>query len=144
MFRMIALVLILTISSISMADEKSKPKFDPKSIVGTWTITSGLKYGEKVEAKALEGDIVIAADKITIKSPDMTHEMTYKLDTSKSPVVIDMEGTEGAAKGFKTEGIIEVTKDGLKLAYAFPGEKRPEKFESPKDSKVLYFQLKKK
>lgn len=144
MFRFVAPVLALAICTVSLADDKTKAKFDPKSIIGTWTITSGLKYGTKVEPKALEGDIVITAEKITIKSPDMTHEMTYKVDASKSPVTIDMEGTEGAAKGFKSEGIIELGKDGLKLAYAFPGEPRPDKFDSVKESKVLYFVMKKK
>lgn len=144
MFRFITSALVLTIATTAIAEEKEKAKFDPKSITGTWTITSGVKFGTKVEGKALEGDMTITADKITIKSPDMTHVMTYKLDADKTPITIDMEGTEGAAKGFKAEGIIELSKDELKLAYAFPGEKRPAKFESGKDSKVLLFVMKKK
>ncbi|WP_020474379.1 TIGR03067 domain-containing protein [Zavarzinella formosa] len=144
MFRFIAPMLALAITTATMAEEKEKAKFDPKAITGTWTIVSGMKYGTTVESKALEGDVIITADKITIKSPDKTHVMTYKLDAAKTPINIDMEGLEGDAKGFKAEGIIELTKDELKLAYSFPGEKRPAKLESEKDSKVLFFTMKKK
>ncbi len=42
-----------------------------------------------------------------------------------------------------SEGIIEVKGDEIKLCYAMPMEKRPTKFESPKDSKILYFTMKK-
>jgi uncharacterized protein (TIGR03067 family) len=60
-----------------------------------------------------------------------------------------MEGKEGPAAGAKAEGIVSLDGDTLKLAYTttiagsgFDG-KRPTKFETTKDSKSLYFVLKK-
>ena len=143
MQRMLSAALVLAVVTTAAAEDK-KDTFDPKSLIGTWVYVSGVKYGNKVDAKALEGEVIVTADKITIKAPDKTHVMTYKLDAGKSPVKIDMEGLEGDAKGFKSEGILEVKGAEWRLAYAFPGEKRPEKFDSPKDSKILVFTMKKK
>jgi uncharacterized protein (TIGR03067 family) len=55
-----------------------------------------------------------------------------------------MVGKEGPAKGLTSEGIVSVEGGELKLCYSFPGEKRPKEFASAKDSKDLYFVMKKK
>jgi uncharacterized protein (TIGR03067 family) len=143
MQRLFSAALMLAVATAATAEDK-KDTFDPKSITGAWVIVSGVKFGDKLDAKSLGGDVTVTADKITIKAPDKTHVMSYKLDAGKTPVKIDMEGLEGDAKGFKSEGIIEVKGNEWRLAYAYPGEKRPEKFESPKDSKILMFTMKKK
>lgn len=127
--------------SPTMAEDKTA--FDASKIEGTWKIVSGIKYGEKVEAKSLEGTVIITKDLITIKGGDMTHEMTYKLDTKTTPVSITMTGKEGPAKDMTAEGIIELKGEQLKLCYGFPGEKRPTAFESKKDDKNLCFVMKK-
>ena len=122
--------------------EEKKAAFDASKLEGKWKFVSGEKYGEKVDAKALEGEVTITKDTITIKAPDMTHVIDFKLDAKATPVVISMTGKEGAAKGLETSGIIEVKGDDLKLCYAFPGEKRPTEFAAKKDTKNLYFVLK--
>ena len=138
------LFALVAVAGLSSAEEK---KFDASKLEGKWKITEGMKNGEKVKDDNLKADIIITKDTVTIKAPDMTHVMSYKLDTSKSPVHIDMEGKEGPAAGTKGEGIIEVDGDTLKLAYTtnIPGfdGKRPEKFDAPKDSKAFYFVMKK-
>jgi uncharacterized protein (TIGR03067 family) len=73
----------------------------------------------------------------------MTHVMAYKIDAKATPVAITMTGKEGPSKDFVSEGIIEIKGDEVKLCYAMPKEERPKKFESPKDSKILYFIMKK-
>ncbi len=134
---------LLVLFGISTAAEKDAPKFDAAKLEGKWKITSGIKYGEKLGDKAIGGVITIEKGKITIKDETMTHVMTFKVDGSKSPVEIDMTGVEGPAKDLKSEGLIELKGDELKLVYSFPGEKRPTAFESKKESKVLFFTLKK-
>jgi uncharacterized protein (TIGR03067 family) len=136
---------LVAVAGLSSAEEK---KFDASKLEGKWKITDGTKNGEKVKEENLKGEIIITKDTVTIKG-DMTHVMAYKLDTSKSPVQIDMEGKEGPSASFKAEGIIALDGDTLKIAYTtnitgsgFDG-KRPEKFETTKDSKSLYFVLKK-
>jgi uncharacterized protein (TIGR03067 family) len=138
------LFAIVAVAGLASAEEK---KFDATKLEGTWKITEGTKNGTKVEEANLKGEVIISKDKVTIKGPDMTHVMAFKLDATKSPVEIDMEGKEGPAAGSKAEGIIEVDGDTLKLAYStnIPGfdGKRPTKFESTKDNKAFYFVLKK-
>ncbi|MEZ6139675.1 MAG: TIGR03067 domain-containing protein [Zavarzinella sp.] len=126
------------------AEEKPVAKFDDAALKGTWTTVKGWNNGNKVEEANLEGDITFEKGVITIKSKDITHKMSFKIDPKGKPMHIDMEGLDGPAKGFTTVGIIEVEKDSMKLAYAFPGGKRPTAFESKKDSMVFYFELKKK
>ncbi len=133
---------LLVLFGFSTAADKEAPKFDASKLEGKWKITSGVKYGEKLDEKAFAGVVTIEKGKITIKDETTTHVMSFKIDASKNPVEIDMTGLEGPAKDFKSEGLIELKGDDLKLVYSFPGEKRPTAFESKKDSKVLFFTLK--
>jgi uncharacterized protein (TIGR03067 family) len=128
------LCALVAVAGLAAAEEK---KFDAAKMEGKWKMVSGTKAGDKLEGKSLEGDVTIDKEKFTIKGGDMTHVMAFKLDTSKSPIQIDMEGKEGPAKGFTAEGIIQLDGDKLTLAYALPEGKRPEKFESTKDNKAM-------
>ncbi|HJZ91178.1 MAG TPA: TIGR03067 domain-containing protein [Gemmataceae bacterium] len=128
------LCALVAVAGLAAAEEK---KFDASKMEGKWKMVSGTKSGDKLEGKSLEGEVTVDKEKFTIKGGDMTHVMAFKLDTSKSPVQIDMEGKEGPSQGFKAEGIIQLDGDKLTLAYALPEGKRPEKFESAKDSKTM-------
>jgi uncharacterized protein (TIGR03067 family) len=143
-----AAVALVAVAGFATAEEgKAKPKFDAEKLVGKWKFTEGTKSGAKVDAKNLESDVTITKDAFTIEGGGEKHVMKFKIDASKSPVQIDMEGDEGPAKGFKAEGIIAIDGDTIKLAYAtsIPGfeGKRPEKFESTKDNKAFLFIMKK-
>lgn len=128
------LFALVAVAGLASAEEK---KFDAAKVEGKWKMVAGTKAGTKLEGKTLEAEVTIDKDKITIKAPDMTHVMAYKLNTGKAPVQIDMEGKEGAATGLKTEGIVSLDGDKLTLAYALPDGKRPEKFESTKDNNAM-------
>ena len=132
----------LAFTAAPVLGEEKKAEFDASKFEGKWKMTAGEKFGDKVDAKAMEGEVTINKDTIIIKGNDMTHMMKYKLDTKASPVAISMEGTEGPAKGFKAEGIVEVKGDELKLCYAMPDEKRPTSFGTKKGDKNLYFVMK--
>lgn len=134
-------VALMVVAAPVIAEEK-KADFDPAKLEGKWKITSGEKFGEKVEGKSIEGVITISKDTITIKAPDMTHVMKFKLDAKASPVAITMVGEEGPAKGFTSEGIIELKGDELKLCYAMPEQKRPTTFGTKKGEQALYFVMK--
>lgn len=131
-------------AGFAIGEEK---KFDAASLVGTWKATAGMKAGEKMDAKMLEGEIIITKDTITIKGSDMTHVMSYKVDATKSPIVIDMVGKEGPAKDIKGEGVIGLTGDELTLVYVpqIPGNelKRPGELKSTKENKALMIVMKK-
>lgn len=140
---------LVAFAGLAIPEEgKGKPKFDASKLVGKWKFTEGMKAGNKVEAKNLEGsDVTITKDSFTIEGGGEKHVMKFKIDATKSPVQIDMEGEEGPSKGTKAEGIIAIDGDTVKLAYGtnIPGfeAKRPEKFESTKDNKAFYFVMKK-
>lgn len=139
------LIAVLAVTGLNLGEEK--PKFDAEKLVGKWKFTEGTKSGEKVEAKSLESAVTFTKETVTIEGGGEKHVMKYKIDSTKSPMQIDMEGEEGPAKGFKAEGIISLDGDTMKLAYStnIPGfdGKRPEKFESTKDGKSFLFVLKK-
>jgi uncharacterized protein (TIGR03067 family) len=140
----LALVVVAGLSAQDKADKNAKD-FDASKLEGTWKITEGTKFGEKIPAdsETLKGEIVITKDAISIKEGGQEmHKMTYKLDTKASPIAITMTGVVGPAKDMTSEGIIELKGDELKLCYSMPGEARPTKFESGKDSKVLCFVMK--
>jgi uncharacterized protein (TIGR03067 family) len=138
------LFALVAVTGLVSAEEKAK--FDASKLVGKWKLTEGTKSGMKVDEKNLAGEVTIDKDAITIQGGDMKHVMAYKIDATKSPVEITMEGKEGPSTGSKADGIIALDGDTLKLAYTtnIPGfdGKRPTKFESTKDDKAFYFVMK--
>ena len=138
--------LFALVAFVGMVSAEDKPKFDAAKLEGKWKFTEGAKSGAKVDAKNLESEVTITKDTFTIKGGDDKHVMSFKIDTTKSPIQIDMEGKEGASAGTKAEGIIELDGDTIKLAYGtnIPGfeAKRPGKFESTADNKAFYFVMK--
>jgi uncharacterized protein (TIGR03067 family) len=71
--------------------------------------------------------------------------MKYTLDTKKSPCRISIEIVKGPqGEGAKTEGIIAVKGDELKLCYPAMGGEAPKEFVSKEDSKLHLFVLKRK
>lgn len=138
----IALAVVATVG----ADDKPG-KLDPKKLEGEFTITEGLKAGEKAGGDATKGKITITKDKIKIDggSADMTFEFSYKLKADATPAEVDMEITAPEAfKGTKTNGIISEADGVIKLCYHPENKERPKKFESTKDNGYYLFTLKKK
>lgn len=140
------LFALVAVAGLAGADEKAK--FDAAKLVGKWKFTEGTKSGMKVDEKNLAAEVTIDKDTITIKgSGDEKHVMAYKIDATKSPAEISLEGKEGPSMGTKGDGIIALDGDTLKLAYTtnIPGfdGKKPTKFESTADNKAFYFVLKK-
>lgn len=134
------LIACAIVAAPALAADKD---FDASKLEGKWKFTEGWKFGAKSTPESLAGEVTITKDTITIKGGDMTHVMAYKIDAKATPVAITLTGKEGPSKDFVSEGIIEIKGDEVKLCYAMPKEERPTKFESPKDSKILYFTLKK-
>jgi uncharacterized protein (TIGR03067 family) len=122
-------LFLLVCSSLGAADKEDK--FDAQKMVGTWNYVSVEKNGQKSDADK-EAKVTIAKDKITLEGSAGTFVLKYKLDTTKMPVTIDMEMTEGA-QGATAKGIIEVKGDELKLCYSTSDE-APKKFESKEGS----------
>ena len=128
-----------------MNQTETLPKFDAKSIEGTWKVTGGKKAGADITDMSKEGDYVFTKDTVTIKAGDMElFVMKFKLDEKASPMTIDMEITKSPgdnANGGKSQGIIDVKDDVMKICYPPMGGDRPTKFDGKE--KNYYFELKK-
>jgi uncharacterized protein (TIGR03067 family) len=140
---MAALVL-----SVAAADDKGKDegKIDPAKLVGTWTFVSGERDGEKVpEDRLKKASVEISKDAFTLKGEDATFVMKYTLDTKKTPATIEIEIVKGPqGEGAKTEGIIALKGDELKLCYPPMGGEAPKGFDAKKGSNLHLFVLKRK
>jgi uncharacterized protein (TIGR03067 family) len=112
-------------------DKKEEKKVEAPNLEGKYTLISGKKNNEAVSEDAKKWDYTFTADKITLKGADLTFVMSYKLDPKTSPINIDMEIIEGpeGTKGIKSNGIIEIKGDTLKLAYSLEKDKRSKNFE---------------
>lgn len=136
--------LLIAAATTSHAEDK-KAKFDPAKVVGEWTLTAGVKDGEKLEQDKLKGAITFAEKTITIKGDDMTFKFSYTIDAAAEPAAIDMEILEpDGLKGSKAKGIVAWDGDKLKLAYNPAGKDRPKDFAAKKESGDFSFVLAKK
>lgn len=125
-------VFLLICSPVGSADKEDK--FDAEKMVGTWTYVSVEKNGQKADNDSIkEGKVTIAKDKMTLEGSAGTFVLKYKLDTTKKPVTIDMEMTEGGGQGSTAKGIIAVQGDELKLCYS-TSDAAPKKFEAKEGS----------
>jgi uncharacterized protein (TIGR03067 family) len=115
------------------ADEKDPTK-------GKWVIESVVRDGKA--ADALKGAVREHADgKYTLTpaagSKAAVTTGTYAIDTTKSPVAIDMKPKGGTYDGKTLLGIAKVDGDTLTIAFAEPGKDRPTAFESKAGSGVV-------
>jgi uncharacterized protein (TIGR03067 family) len=140
-------VAVLALSPLS-ADEKAKDdgKVDPAKLVGTWSYVSGVRDGKNVPEENLKkGTVEITKETISLKNEDGTYVIKYTLDMKKTPCAISMEITKGPqGEGAKSEGIIALKGDELKLCYAPMGGDAPKEFASKEGSMFHLFVLKPK
>jgi uncharacterized protein (TIGR03067 family) len=134
-----ALSMVLLVASVAAAQDK---KIDTEKLLGEWTYVSGVRAGEKIDAKKLEGKVIFAKDSVTVPSGnDKPFVMTYKIDVTADPPAIEMSVKDGPTKGGKAIGIITLKGNELHLCYVEAKEKRPAKFESTKENEAFYFVL---
>jgi len=72
----------------------------------------------------------------TERTDEVLFDSTYRLDTTKAPMHINMVGTEGDLAGKEAHGIIAVEGDTLKICYTMPGKPRPGSFASATNSEA--------
>lgn len=131
---------------VTAARADDKAKLDPAKLVGSWTFASGVRDGKDVPAENLKKiKIEINKDAFVMTSDDGKFIMKYTLDSSKTPCQVSIEITEGPqGQGAKTEGIIQLKDDELKLCYPPMGGDVPKEFSAKEGSGLHLFVLKKK
>jgi uncharacterized protein (TIGR03067 family) len=142
--RITTLACGLLATLIAAGDDPQPAALKPELLIGTWTLTAGVKDGVKWDKP--EGDVTVTKDKIALKAEDGTvFEFGYKLDLKAKPVAIDLEilAPEGF-KGAKAKGIIAVENNVTKLAYHPMMGDRPQNFNAKKETGEYMFEWTKK
>jgi uncharacterized protein (TIGR03067 family) len=145
--RLTGLIGLLSLGLLLVpATAQNKGKLDSAKLIGSWSYVSGEKDGKKVPADNLkDGTVEITKENITLKSPDGKFVIKYQLDTAKNPVQITLEITEGPqGQGSKSQGIIALEGDELKLCYPPMGGDTPKEFSAKENSGLHFFVLKRK
>ena len=123
---LLALGLVAAVFGVTSADDKADPT------AGKWVIESVTRDGKSNDA--LKGATrEHTGGKYTITpakgSKASVTSGTYTLDTTKSPIAIDMMPKGGNYDGKTLHGIVKHDGDTLTIAFAEPGKDRPTKFE---------------
>jgi uncharacterized protein (TIGR03067 family) len=120
------------------ADDAKK---DLDGLQGIWNVESLVRGGKFASpAVVSKMQLVISGDKATMKAPKLDDAVgTFKLDPLQKPAAIDLVRDDKQV----LLGIYSLDGDTLRLALQKPGGKdRPTTFESPEDSEVNVFVLK--
>lgn len=148
MKRLACLLLLVGAGFGVAADNDDAVKKEVAKLQGTWTATS-LRWNGKdmgTEGK-LAIQFVFKDDQATVKSSkDVEKEyakITFKLDPSTSPAIVDMLVSAGVQKDAKIEGIYKIKDDELTICAKVFGVDRPTEFESPGGSSIVLLVLKK-
>lgn len=112
-----------------------------KGIQGTWKYVSGERDGMKLGEGHFDGQSVeISKETITLKGDEFTFVIGYELIPDTNPQSLKMTIKEGPfGAGQKSNGIIALTKDELKLCYSPMGDNTPTDFRG--DEGLLFFVL---
>ena len=133
----VALIAAVAVSAEDKKPDDKKPAdFDAKALLGKWTVSEGMKAGEKSDVTTIKDPADFTADKITLKTPDATFVFKYSVDPKMSPVAVEFEILEPEGfKGAMSKGIIMVDGEKMMLAYnPTPEGARPKDFKSTKDN----------
>jgi uncharacterized protein (TIGR03067 family) len=134
--------LILGVGLLLAADTPSDKAKEEAKFKGTWTVSKMTSDGkEKEDTGGVK--FVIKGNTITIRSEGQDRKMTFKIDPTKDPKVIDLVPAEGKYKGKTLKGIYSFDNDTLKISFTNPGEDRPTKFDSEEGSGIIAFEFEK-
>ena len=109
---------------------------DLQKLQGNWTVISIEVNGNKVpEDKIGDPKAVFKGERYSIHD----FRLSVKIDPTKKPKTINMDGKDGNGNPLTMIGIYELEGDRLKICFAKPGEKeRPSTFETkPKSGQSL-------
>lgn len=108
-----------------------------KDLEGTYTVESAAKGGVEIpDAERQKVTFSITAEELMMKTPDRTVTAKIKVDSTKSPMTIDLSPTDGPEKGKTFPGIYKIESGELVIAFNERGD-RPTEFKAEGDIAVL-------
>ena len=101
---------------------------DNKEIQGHWSLTSGVSKGVTMPAeKVKDVHLLMIKGRYTVQVGGEIEHWMYKIDSSKTPKQMTLEGDDS---GRKMLAIYELDNKTLKVCYDLSGKAFPQKFES--------------
>jgi uncharacterized protein (TIGR03067 family) len=138
-----ALFAALTLLLPTVGRAEDKPQSDAKAILGEWLITRIQEGGNwKMDVEPMGTPVAIAEEKITVRDPNNSWDVRYKLDSSAKPKVIEVTLTVGEFAGKTAKGIYKLDGDALTICYGVPGGPVPTEFATAKGTNQIMFLLK--
>jgi uncharacterized protein (TIGR03067 family) len=143
---------VLVAASLAVPQQKEKEKEWPEAakkelrkFEGMWKAVKGVTNGNEETANG-GNDVFIEFKGRKLLLGDKEVFEIAALDPSTDPKILDLKAVTDMGqlrKDAVLESIYKLDGDTLMLAvYIGEGKKRPEKFESPKDSQVVWMTLK--
>jgi uncharacterized protein (TIGR03067 family) len=131
--------VIIAASLLVGAAVKGAEPVSAKNLAGTWSCSSAVIDGRPLaDETAKQLKLTMTTDRYkTERGDQVLFDSTYKVDAAKTPVQIDMIGTEGDLKDKAALGIVKLDGDLLTMCYVMPGKERPTAFESAPQSGVF-------
>ena len=138
-------ICLLAFNSAFAQKKESTTEVDDSAVIdisGTYKVLSGKRAGEDIGEDRLPPEIKVSDDAFTIPSPGATFVMSYQIDSTASPMAIDMKIKEGAPES-PGLGIVKMEGNKLTLCYDPMGQERPDSFESTEDNGAFLFVMEK-
>jgi len=131
--------VIIAASLLVGAAVKGAEPVSAKNLAGTWSCNSAVIDGRPLaDETARQLKLTMTTDRYkTERGDQVLFDSTYMLNAAKTPVQIDMVGTEGDLKDKAALGIVKLDGDQLTMCYVMPGKERPTVFESGPQSGVF-------
>jgi uncharacterized protein (TIGR03067 family) len=133
------IALTVVMGTLSAAD-----KDDWKTMTGTWTTQSVTIKGADQSALFKDATLTMSEGKYQFMLGATVDQGTVTIDRTKTPKHMTVTGSEGPNKGKSYECIYKFEDGTLTICYGLTEKKRPEKFESGKDSDTMLVVYKKK
>ena len=132
------MAIVAMLVAIAGAAENENRANVTARMTGTWSCVNATINGKPLSATAVKKLHLTITDTRykTERTDEVLFDSTYRLDTTKTPVHINMIGTEGDLIGKEAQGIIAVEGDTLKICYTMPGKPRPITFASATNSEA--------
>ena len=139
-----ALLTGFTATAVVADDKDDAKKIDIEKFVGSYKLVGGSKGGDKISDDAKKSTLTVTKDKMSLKSDAGEFVFGYKLDESKTPVVVDLTLLEPEGlKGAKAKGLIKVEPRKFTLIYHPKGETTPKEFKSTAENGYFLFDFEK-
>lgn len=132
----LSVVAALSVPLAAVADEAAEKEL--KRFQGDWQVVSASFQGQTKKGDDVKGKVWRFEGKMLIPLDNKNDVAVVTIDPAKQPATLDIQGkNEKALKGiYKFAG-----DDKLTICAGVFDDKRPEKFDSPKDSGAILFEL---